>query len=71
MLRKCAHTKGAFSADFFAASPCFLPFISPYCGAPPPGGGVVLGLFGWGCAAGILEPYTIPDLVQLNFATLY
>ena len=39
MLRKCAHTKGAFSADFFAVSPCFLPFISPYCGAPPPGGG--------------------------------
>ena len=22
---------------------------------PPPGGGVTLGLFGWGCAAGTLE----------------
>ena len=58
MLRTCAHTKGAFSADFFVAvSPCFLPFIFPYYGAPPRvGGGAVILLFGWGCAAGILEP---------------
>ena len=26
-----------------------------YLTAPPPGGGVTLGLFGWGCAAGTLE----------------
>ena len=41
-----------------------------------------LGLFGWGCASGTLEPwnpgtlepwnpYPIPELVQVNFATLY
>ena len=34
-----------------------------------PGG--TLGLFGWGCAAGTLEPFPIPELVQENFATLY
>ena len=28
-------------------------------------------LFGWGCAAGTLEPFSIPELVQVNFATLY
>ena len=56
MLKTCAHTKGAFSTDFFVAvSPCFLPFIFPYYGAPPGGEAVIL-LFGWGCAAGILEP---------------
>ena len=33
----------------------------------PPGG--TLGISGWGCAAGTLEPE--PELVQLNFATLY
>ena len=35
----------------------------------PPGGrgGGTLGISGWGCAAGILDP----ELVQLNFATLY
>ena len=40
-----------------------------------PGGGCTLGISGWGCAAGTLEPLTytrvIPELVQLNFATLY
>ena len=35
----------------------------------PEGGGVTLGISEWGCAAGTLEP--IPELVQLNFATLY
>ena len=30
-----------------------------------------LGIFGWGCAAGTLEPLAIPELVQVNFATLY
>ena len=37
-----------------------------------PGRGGTLGISGWGCAAGTLEPLTyIPELVQLNFATLY
>ena len=37
------------------------------------GGGVTLGISGWGCAAGTLEPltYTRATIVQLNFATLY
>ena len=30
-----------------------------------------LGIFGWGCAAGTLKPLAIPELVQVNFATLY
>ena len=32
-----------------------------------------LGISGWGCAAGTLEPlaYTRATVVQLNFATLY
>ena len=37
-------------------------------------GGGTLGLFGWGCAAGTLKPwnpYPLPELVQVNFATLY
>ena len=37
----------------------------------PGGGGGTLGISGWGCAAVTLEPLTIPELVQLNFATLY
>ena len=36
---------------------------------PVPGGGT-LGISGWGCAAGTLEPQPIPEIVQLNFATL-
>ena len=37
------------------------------------GGGGTLGISGWGCAAGTLEPlaYTRATVVQLNFATLY
>ena len=39
------------------------------------GGGCTSGISGWGCAAGTLEPLTytrvIPELVQLNFATLH
>ena len=35
-----------------------------------PGGGT-LGISGWGCAAGTLEPLTYTELAQLNFATLY
>ena len=34
-----------------------------------PGG--TLGMFEWGQAAGIPDHYLIPNLVQLNFATLY
>ena len=36
-----------------------------------PGRGDTLGISRWECAAGTLEPLTIPELVQLNFATLY
>ena len=36
-----------------------------------PGGGVLLGISGWGCALGPWDPQPIPELVQLNFATLY
>jgi len=37
-----------------------------------PGGGGTLGISGWGCAAGTLEPLTYTRaVVQLNFATLY
>ena len=35
--------------------------------------GDTLGIFGWGCATGTLEPlaYNLsPELVQVNFATL-
>ena len=36
------------------------------------GGGGTLGIFGWGCAAGTLEPLSYTTkLVQVNFATLY
>ena len=36
------------------------------------GGGVTLGISGWGCAAGTLDLLTPRlELVQLNFATLY
>ena len=37
------------------------------------GEGGTLGISGWGCAAGTLEPlaYTRATVVQLNFATLY
>ena len=39
---------------------------------PQGGGGGTLGISGWGCAAETLEPLLpIPELVQLNFATLY
>ena len=40
---------------------------------PGGGGKGTLGISGWGCAAGTLEPlaYTRATVVQLNFATLY
>ena len=39
---------------------------------PNPGGEVgTLGISGWGCAAGTLEPLTYTRAIQLNFATLY
>ena len=60
-----------FPLIFLLFHPVFYHSFPPTVEPLPPGGGVVLGPFGWGCAAGILEPYTIPDLVQLNFATLY
>ena len=45
--------------------------ISTICGARWGGGGT-LGIFGWGCAAGTLEPLSYTTkLVQVNFATLY
>ena len=50
-----------------------VPFLTQVRDTVYPGGGT-LGLFGWGCAAGTLEPwnpYPIPELVQVNFATLY
>ena len=35
-------------------------------------GGSTLGISGWGCAAGTLQPFKpIPELFQLNFATVY
>ena len=34
-------------------------------------GGSTLEISGWGCATGTLEPLTIPELAQLNFATPY
>ena len=37
---------------------------------PGRGGGVTLGIFGWGCAAGTFEPLAFTELVQLNFLTL-
>ena len=42
-------------------------------GSYPGGGGGkgTLGISGWGCAAGTLEPLTYTELAQLNFATLY
>ena len=55
---------------------CFVPtrlegtsvITGPKCNKVPGG---TLGISGWGCAAGTLEPKPIVELVQLNFATLY
>ena len=33
--------------------------------------GGTLGISGWGCAAGTLDPWPIPELGQLKFATIY
>ena len=52
-----------------------LRFLIPVVSGIGGGGGGVgtLGISGWGCAAGTLEPlaYTRATVVQLNFATLY
>ena len=46
---------------------------SSYSSFTPAEGTCTLGISGWGCAAGTLEPlaYTCPALFQLNLATLY
>ena len=36
-----------------------------------PGRGGTLGISGWGCATRTWNPQPIPELVQLNFATLH
>ena len=50
-----------------------LRFLIPVVSGIGGGGGGTLGISGWGCAAGTLEPlaYTRATVVQLNFANLY
>ena len=62
----------ALESNCFCCVCCHCSLFPPYAVPGGGGGGGTLGIFGWGCAAGTLEPLSYTTkLVQVNFATLY